>query len=95
MRTPNRRYIKADRVPAVSFEGFGTRRNAEWVPGTETTWTQPGRHILTLLARQVIVPRECVGDRHKAVHDSNLFDINAKNGDVVEVERVYEYFAQL
>jgi hypothetical protein len=40
---------------------------------------------------QMIVPRECVGDRHKAVHESNLFDINAKNGDVVPIEYVMEY----
>ena len=31
----------------------------------------------------VIVPRECVGDRHDAPHDANLFDINAKYGDVI------------
>jgi maleamate amidohydrolase len=32
---------------------------------------------------RVIVPRECVGDRHDAPHDSALFDINAKYGDVL------------
>lgn len=32
---------------------------------------------------RVIVPRECVGDRHDAPHDANLFDINAKYGDVL------------
>ena len=26
----------------------------------------------------VIVPRECVGDRHIALHKANLFDINSK-----------------
>ncbi len=30
-----------------------------------------------------IVPRECVGDRWLAAHDANLFDIEAKYGDVV------------
>jgi maleamate amidohydrolase len=30
-----------------------------------------------------IVPRECVGDRAKAPHDANLFDIQAKYADVV------------
>eukprot|EP00439_Symbiodinium_sp_Y106_P066061 s1972_g10.t1 len=29
-----------------------------------------------------VVPRECVGDRTQNIHESNLFDINAKNGDV-------------
>jgi maleamate amidohydrolase len=32
---------------------------------------------------RVIVPRECVGDRHVGPHDANLFDINAKYGDVL------------
>ena len=30
-----------------------------------------------------VVPRECVGDRTENIHESNLFDMNAKNGDVV------------
>ena len=32
-----------------------------------------------------IVPRECVGDRWQAAHDANLFDIDAKYGDVVSL----------
>ncbi|MFN3450407.1 MAG: isochorismatase family protein [Roseococcus sp.] len=32
---------------------------------------------------RVIVPRECVGDRHDAPHEANLFDIQAKYGDVL------------
>ena len=35
-----------------------------------------------------IVPRECVGDRHDAPHEANLFDINAKYGDVVPLAEV-------
>jgi len=42
-----------------------------------------------------IVPRECVGDRCSDVHESNLFDINAKNGDVVPKSVVMEYLRQL
>ena len=42
---------------------------------------------------RVIVPRECVGDRHDAPHDANLFDINAKYGDVVAREEVMAYLA--
>ena len=30
-----------------------------------------------------IVVRECVGDRHDGPHEANLFDINAKYGDVI------------
>lgn len=31
---------------------------------------------------RVIVPRECVGDRHPAPHNASLFDIDSKYGDV-------------
>ena len=30
-----------------------------------------------------IVPRECVGDRAQGPHEANLFDIEAKYGDLV------------
>ena len=40
---------------------------------------------------RIIVPRECVGDRHQAPHDANLFDINSKYGDVVEKAAVMAY----
>jgi maleamate amidohydrolase len=39
----------------------------------------------------VIVPRECVGDRHSAPHEANLFDIDSKYGDVVSIKEVIEY----
>jgi len=35
-----------------------------------------------------IVPRECVGDRHDGPHEANLFDINAKYGDVVPLSDI-------
>ncbi|MBV8840058.1 MAG: isochorismatase family protein [Alphaproteobacteria bacterium] len=35
-----------------------------------------------------IVPRECVGDRHDGPHEANLFDINAKYGDVLPLAEV-------
>lgn len=35
-----------------------------------------------------IVPRECVADRNAAPHEANLFDINAKYGDVVGIDDV-------
>ena len=40
---------------------------------------------------RVIVPRECVGDRHDGPHDANLFDINAKYGDVLPTSDVIAY----
>jgi nicotinamidase-related amidase len=38
-----------------------------------------------------LVPRECVGDRAKAPHDANLFDIQAKYADVVPLEEALAY----
>lgn len=40
---------------------------------------------------RVIVPRECVGDRHPAPHEANLFDIDSKYGDVVGKAEVVGY----
>ncbi|MCU1666907.1 MAG: isochorismatase hydrolase [Pseudonocardia sp.] len=39
----------------------------------------------------VLVPRECVGDRAAGPHDANLFDIQAKYGDVIDVREAIEY----
>ncbi len=38
-----------------------------------------------------ICPRECIGDRHEGPHEANLFDINAKYGDVISKAEVMEY----
>lgn len=35
---------------------------------------------------RVIVVRDCVGDRHPAPHEANLFDIDSKYGDVISLE---------
>lgn len=40
---------------------------------------------------RVSVPRECVGDRHLAPHEANLFDIHSKYGDVVSKQEVMDY----
>ena len=37
---------------------------------------------------RVIVPRQCVADRVRLTHLVNLFDIDAKYGDVLDVEEV-------
>ena len=42
-----------------------------------------------------IVPRECVGDRASGPHEWNLFDIDAKFGDVTTKEAVIEYLNKL
>lgn len=42
-----------------------------------------------------IVVRECVGDRHEAPHEANLFDIDAKYGDVVSRAQAIAYLESL
>jgi maleamate amidohydrolase len=42
---------------------------------------------------RVVVPRECVGDRHDGPHDANLFDIHAKYGDVLPRAEVEAHLA--
>ena len=38
-----------------------------------------------------ICVKECIGDRHDGPHEANLFDINAKYGDVISKEETLEY----
>ncbi len=38
-----------------------------------------------------ICVRECIGDRHNDPHEANLFDINAKYGDVISKAECLEY----
>jgi len=38
-----------------------------------------------------LVPRDCVGDRAQAPHDANLFDIQAKYADVVDLDDAIDY----
>jgi maleamate amidohydrolase len=42
---------------------------------------------------RVVVPREAVGDRDAAAHEANLYDIDAKYGDVRPLEDVLDFFA--
>jgi maleamate amidohydrolase len=44
---------------------------------------------------RVIVPRECVADRHSGPHEANLFDINSKYGDVVSKAEVMDYLGKM
>lgn len=38
-----------------------------------------------------MVVRECVGDRHDGPHEANLFDIDAKYGDVISLSEALEH----
>ncbi|MGO2240927.1 MAG: N-carbamoylsarcosine amidohydrolase [Halomonas sp.] len=42
---------------------------------------------------RVIVVRDCVGDRHPAPHEANLFDIDSKYGDVISLHETLDYLA--
>ncbi len=42
-----------------------------------------------------IIVRDAVGDRHPAPHEANLFDMDAKYGDVVREAEVMTYLANL
>ena len=42
-----------------------------------------------------VVPREAVGDRNPDAHEANLYDIEAKYGDVVSLADTLEYLAAL
>ena len=42
-----------------------------------------------------VVPREAVGDRNEAAHEANLYDIDAKYGDVVALDEVLAHLEEL
>jgi maleamate amidohydrolase len=42
---------------------------------------------------RVVVPREAVGDRNPAAHEANLYDIDAKYGDVLALGDVIAFLA--
>jgi len=43
---------------------------------------------------RVVVPREAVGDRNPDAHEANLYDIDAKYGDVVSVQEVLDHLGE-
>jgi nicotinamidase-related amidase len=43
---------------------------------------------------RVVVPREAVGDRNPAAHEANLYDIEAKYGDVLPLDEVLDHLGQ-
>jgi nicotinamidase-related amidase len=43
----------------------------------------------------VLVPEDCVGDRADGPHRANLFDIQAKYGDVIELSDAVGYLGSL
>jgi len=43
----------------------------------------------------VVVPRQAVGDRNHEAHEANLFDLNAKYADVLELKEVLDVVENL
>ncbi len=42
-----------------------------------------------------VVPREAVGDRNPDAHEANLYDVDAKYGDVISLEETLEYLEEV
>ena len=42
-----------------------------------------------------VVPREAVGDRNPSAHEANLYDMDAKYGDVIPVEEALKYLEEV
>ena len=42
-----------------------------------------------------VVPREAAGDRGLNTHEANLYDVDAKYGDLVSVEETLEYLEEV
>jgi maleamate amidohydrolase len=72
--------LTAAKIDTVIVTGCST---SGCIRATSVDGAQYGFHV--------IVPRECVGDRHSAPHEANLFDIDSKYGDVVALNQVIEY----
>lgn len=71
--------LAADRIDTIILAGCST---SGCIRATAIDGMQHGFHV--------IVARECVGDRHSGPHEANLFDINAKYGDVVSRDDVIQ-----
>ena len=44
---------------------------------------------------RVVVPREAVGDRNRAAHDANLYDLDTKYADVVSLDETLAHIDEL
>lgn len=44
---------------------------------------------------RVVVPEDCVGDRSQDAHQSNLYDIQTKYGDIVHSKTVIDYLENI
>ena len=43
---------------------------------------------------KVLVPEECVFDRHESAHAMNLFDMDQKYADVIDLNETIDYLRQ-
>lgn len=78
--TPLQSMLVANRIDTIIVTGCVT---SGCIRATVVDGLSSGYHV--------IVPIECVGDRHEVPHEANLFDIDAKYGDVVSLEEVLHY----
>lgn len=71
--------LKASRVDSLVVTGLTTSGcvRATAVDGLQNDY-------------KVVIPREAVGDRNEEAHRANLFDLNAKYADVLDLEGVLQ-----
>jgi len=93
-------YIIRKRRPSAFFgtdlEIFLKSLNVDTIVTTGVTTSGCVRCTITdafMRDYPVIVPRECVGEQSKTVHENNLFDIQAKFGEVMSTDKVIDYLA--
>ena len=75
--------LTANRIDTVILTGCST---SGCIRATAVDATQHGF--------RTIVVRDCVGDRHAAPHEANLFDIDSKYGDVVSSTEVLSRYCR-
>lgn len=79
---------------ATSLVAFGV--DTVIVTGTTTSGCVRATVVDALQSGfNVLVPRECVGDRGEAPHNASLFDIDEKYGDVISVTDATKYLDSL
>lgn len=75
------RMLRADGIDTIFLTGCST---SGCIRATAVDGVQYGFRVSVI--------RECVGDRHPDPHEANLFDIDAKYGDVLSKQEAIEAF---
>ncbi len=80
----------------VAVEVGGSSRTCWIVTGASTSGCIRARVVDALqYGFRPVVSREAVGDRGLNAHEANLYDADAKYGDLVSVEETLEYLEEV